>query len=58
MEYLEFMFRSFPHFLGSWILIGIAVNTLWAVYKRTLKFFEILLRGYPNKTDEIKKDKN
>ena len=46
MEYLEFMFISLGHFIGSCIIIGIAVNFVWAIYKRTLTFLEVLVRGH------------
>ena len=51
MEYLEFMFRGPGHFFGSWIIIGIVVSFVFSIYNRTLKFIEVLVRGYkPQKT--------
>ena len=58
MEYLEFMFKGPGHFFGSWILIGIGVNFVWAIYKRTLTFIETLVRGHkpPKNKKEVKEE--
>jgi len=47
MNYLEFMFQSFWHFVGCFMVIGVPFKFILSMYIRTVRFFTIRKHGYP-----------
>jgi len=47
MEYLQFIFQSFWHFIGFAILLGMALNFLLTLYNRFFRHWNIRKHGYP-----------
>ena len=47
MEVLEFIFKSFWHFIGSLIFISLFLQFAFLFWNRFLRHFNIRKHGYP-----------
>ena len=61
MNYLNFMFHYFWHFLGCMMVLGLISQTAYFFWNRFFRHISIMINGYPKDTDadgDFKIDEN